>query len=115
MLNIGAMVIDDSDFAQLNGASAIGYRDLMGESIGRRQRRPPRDLKKSISMEEVRNGENSCGDSGDLSSDGADSTTSSSSAASYGQSHILRYHYSQKSVYATEKALVCMFLHLTGF
>ncbi|XP_002511946.2 uncharacterized protein LOC8286712 [Ricinus communis] len=80
VLNIGAMVIDGSDFATLNGASAIGYRDLMGEKQ-RRRRRPPRDLKKSVSMEEVGNAENSCGESGDLSSDGADSTTSSSSSA----------------------------------
>ena len=26
-----AMVIDDSDFAQLNGESTIGYPDLIGE------------------------------------------------------------------------------------
>ena len=26
-----AMVIDGSDFAQVNGESAIGYPDLMGE------------------------------------------------------------------------------------
>ncbi|XP_021683396.1 uncharacterized protein LOC110667010 [Hevea brasiliensis] len=78
VLNIGAIINDGSDFATLNGASAIGYRDLMGESIHHLRHR---DLKKSISMEEDTHGENSCGDSGDF-SDGADSTTSSSSAAS---------------------------------
>lgn len=78
VLNIGAIVNDCCDFATLNGASAIGYRDLMGESV-RRRRRP--DSKKSTSIEEDAHGDNSCGESGDL-SDGADSTTSSSSAAS---------------------------------
>lgn len=78
VLNIGVIINDNSDFATLNGVPAIDYRDLMGESINRRRRR---DSKKSISMEEDAHGENSCGDSGDL-SDGDDSTTSSSSAAS---------------------------------
>ncbi|KAH7578005.1 hypothetical protein ACOSP7_000895 [Xanthoceras sorbifolium] len=32
LLNIGAMLIDGSDIAALDGVSAIGYRDLMGES-----------------------------------------------------------------------------------
>ncbi|XP_050235942.1 uncharacterized protein LOC126685982 [Mercurialis annua] len=83
VLNIGATVSDGSDYATFNTASAIGFRDLMGESIGRRRRQlPPRDLKKSVSMDEVGGGENSCCDSGDFSSDGADSTTSSSSASS---------------------------------
>ena len=32
------MVNGNSDFASLNGVSAIGYRDLMGESLNRKQR-----------------------------------------------------------------------------
>ena len=31
MVRKSAMVIDGSDFAQVNRASAIGYPDLMGE------------------------------------------------------------------------------------
>ncbi|KAL0547775.1 hypothetical protein IC582_012200 [Cucumis melo] len=38
VLNIGVMVNGNSDFASLNGVSAIGYRDLMGESLNRRRR-----------------------------------------------------------------------------
>jgi len=77
VINIGANVIDGSDFWALHGASAIGFRDLMGESIRRRRKERQRDTKSSVG-EDVNH---SCGESGDL-SDGTDSTTSSSSTAS---------------------------------
>ncbi|KGN56448.1 uncharacterized protein LOC101212280 [Cucumis sativus] len=38
VLNVAVMVNGNSDFASLNGVSAIGYRDLMGESLNRKQR-----------------------------------------------------------------------------
>ncbi|KAK9279814.1 hypothetical protein L1049_013496 [Liquidambar formosana] len=80
VLNIVAMVINGTDFSTLNGLSAIGYRDLMGQCHRRRRNRRNRATK----AEEHSGGEsceNSCGDSADF-SDGADSSTSSSSAAS---------------------------------
>lgn len=75
------MIINGSDFTALTGMSAIGYRDLMGESF-RRRRRDRR--KRAGKAEEPLGGEsceNSCADSADF-SDGAESTASSSSAAS---------------------------------
>lgn len=77
VINIGANVIGGSDFWALHGASAIGYRDLVGESQHRRRKERQRDTKSSVG-EDVNY---SCGESGDL-SDGTDSTTSSSSTAS---------------------------------
>ncbi|CAK7348785.1 unnamed protein product [Dovyalis caffra] len=77
VINIGANVIDGSDFSALNVASAIGFRDLMGESIRRQRKERRRDTKNSVG-EDVNY---CCGESGDL-SDGNDSTTSSSSTAS---------------------------------
>ncbi|KAL0330941.1 UNVERIFIED_CONTAM: hypothetical protein Sangu_1639600 [Sesamum angustifolium] len=51
-----AFLIWVGSFSKWNGTSGIGYRDLMGESIGRRQKKlPPCDLKKSVSMREIRN------------------------------------------------------------
>ncbi|XP_057980496.1 uncharacterized protein LOC131166185 [Malania oleifera] len=80
VLNIGVMVINASDFGALTKASAIGYRDLMGESRRRRSfsRRRTRS-EQFLSMESLDN--ISCADSADY-SDGADSSTSSSSSAS---------------------------------
>lgn len=78
VLNIGAMVIDGSEFAALTGMSAIGYRDLMGESLHRRRKEPPRRrMEKTEDCSGGESCENSCCDS-----DGTDSTTSSSSTAS---------------------------------
>lgn len=82
VLNIGAMLIDGSDFAALTGISAIGYRDLMGKT--RRRRAENRRRSQSGKGEKDPVGEyceNSCGDSAEF-SDGTDSTTSSSSTAS---------------------------------
>lgn len=92
MLNIGMMLIDSSDFPALKGAMAIGYRDLMGETVRRQKKggRDRRDKKSKKAEAAVPKGEgdlscesreNSCGDSGYF-SDGCDSTTSSSSTAS---------------------------------
>ncbi|KAI9110089.1 hypothetical protein K1719_019130 [Acacia pycnantha] len=84
VMNIGAMVLEGSDFPSLNGISAIGYRDLMGEKFHHRGKHSD-DKKKSkpkhadeLSSESC---ENSCADSVDLSDD-TESTTSSSSSAS---------------------------------
>lgn len=85
IMNIGAMLLEDSDFPALNGISAIGYRDLMGgkEHHHRGKRHNDRKMSKSKQGDEVssKSCENSCADSVDL-SDGADSTTSSSSSTS---------------------------------
>lgn len=84
VMNIGAMVIEGSDFPALKGISAIGYRDLMGgKSHHRGKRHDDRKKSKSKIGEEVSSEscENSCADSVDL-SDGADSSTSSSSSTS---------------------------------
>ncbi|XP_010055064.2 uncharacterized protein LOC104443389 [Eucalyptus grandis] len=96
VLNIGIMLANGSDFTALKGASAIGYRDLMGQSAGpqrRGDRRREKKKKKRMSAaaaaaaehEEVSGGE-SCENwwpdsAGDV-SDGGESTTSSSSTAS---------------------------------
>ncbi|KDP30266.1 hypothetical protein JCGZ_17048 [Jatropha curcas] len=55
LLNIGAIIHDASDFASLDGVSAICYRDLVGQSICSRRRR---DLKKSSSTGKDDRGEN---------------------------------------------------------
>ncbi|KAG6582658.1 hypothetical protein SDJN02_20932, partial [Cucurbita argyrosperma subsp. argyrosperma] len=51
VLNIGVMVNENSDFASLNGVSAIGYRDLMGESFNRRRRKKSKAGDSEISVE----------------------------------------------------------------
>ncbi|PKI38270.1 uncharacterized protein LOC116202625 [Punica granatum] len=83
VLNLGATLINGSDFAALKGGTAIGYRDLMGENL-----RPKREgrRRKKLSSEAVLTScaescDNSCCYSADF-SDGCDSTTSSSSTAS---------------------------------
>ncbi|KAI4369857.1 hypothetical protein MLD38_018257 [Melastoma candidum] len=91
VLNIGMMLIDGSDFHALKGATAIGYRDLMGETIrgSKKRDRERRDRKrkqvvalpKGETDPSLESCETSCGDSGYF-SDGCDSTTSSSSTAS---------------------------------
>lgn len=91
VLNIGIMLTNGSDFTALKGASAIGYRDLMGQSTGSQRRGDRRREKKKKRLSavgehrEVSGGE-SCeywwhDSAGDV-SDGGDSTTSSSSTAS---------------------------------
>ncbi|OVA01883.1 C2 calcium-dependent membrane targeting [Macleaya cordata] len=78
VLNIGAMMINGSDFSALTGVSAIGYRDLMGENRRKRRRNPASGEDRSgINSCENR----SCGDSAEYSSD-ADSSCSSSSTNS---------------------------------
>ena len=72
-------MIDGSDIAALNGASAIGFRDLMGESVRRRNQRRS-DSKSSVGDQDVNY--SSCGGDSEDFSDGTDSTTSSSSTAS---------------------------------
>ncbi|GFZ00984.1 calcium-dependent lipid-binding (CaLB domain) family protein [Actinidia rufa] len=78
VLNIAGTVVHDLDFASLNGFSAICFRDLMDETRRRGRRRHGR--RGSEKSEQSCGGE-SCGESVDL-SDGADSTTSSSSTTS---------------------------------
>ncbi|KAF6172951.1 hypothetical protein GIB67_006327 [Kingdonia uniflora] len=51
VLNLGAMLINSSDFAALNGISAIGYRDLMGDNP-RQKRRESFPRQKSIKRDE---------------------------------------------------------------
>ncbi|XP_038877998.1 uncharacterized protein LOC120070201 [Benincasa hispida] len=51
VLNIGVMVTENSDLASLNGVSAIGYRDLMGESFNRRRRTKSKVWGSEISLE----------------------------------------------------------------
>ncbi|KAF8026947.1 hypothetical protein BT93_E0009 [Corymbia citriodora subsp. variegata] len=96
VLNIGIMLTSGSDFTALRGASAIGYRDLMGHSMGphrrgdRRREKKKKRLSAAATAAAAEHGEVSGGDScenwwpdsaGDV-SDGGDSTTSSSSTAS---------------------------------
>ena len=91
VLNIAASVCSStcSDFEIFSGASAISFRDLMGAEIkkekedDRRRRRRLSRIGSSRSMQSC--GGESCDfdfSSLDLSSDGAESTTSSSSTAS---------------------------------
>ncbi|KAJ4830413.1 hypothetical protein Tsubulata_018090 [Turnera subulata] len=76
VLTIAVAVLDGSgDFAALNGASAIGFRDLMGEGSRRRGRGDSRSF---MPVDEEEAGEEEEVDA----SDGTDSTTSSSSTAS---------------------------------
>ncbi|XP_061363380.1 uncharacterized protein LOC133306977 [Gastrolobium bilobum] len=80
VMNIGAMVIEGSDFPALDKISAIGYRDLMGEKIRNRRRKTPEpkaehaDVADDVSSESC---ENSCTESVD---EAESSTTSSSSS-----------------------------------
>ncbi|CAJ2631369.1 unnamed protein product [Trifolium pratense] len=83
VINIGAMVVDGSDFpAALEKISAIGYRDLMGEKIKYRRRKllEPK-LKEVVTGEEVSSescdNDNSCTESVDE----EESTTTSSSTS----------------------------------
>ncbi|KAL7002433.1 hypothetical protein U1Q18_003586 [Sarracenia purpurea var. burkii] len=79
VLNIAATVVNGLDITAITGLSAICFRDLMGEDRRRRNNRRGSDK-----SEQSSGGEScdfSCGDSMDL-SDGADSTTSSSSTTS---------------------------------
>lgn len=84
VMNIGAMVLEGSDFPALDGISAIGYRDLMGEKAHNRGKQYD-DKKKSKSKHadelSSESCENSCADSMDLSDDAKSSTSSSSSAS----------------------------------
>ena len=78
------MVNENSDFASLNGVPAIGYRDLMGEGFDRRRRRK----KKS----KARDSEISAGShDAELldSSDGNESTCSSSSSSLSAKSNLV--------------------------
>lgn len=79
VLNIGAMLISGADFPALtDDMTAIGYRDLMGESFHRRGR-------KDCSIESWNLSDESCESSrAELAylSDGNESSTSSSSTAS---------------------------------
>jgi hypothetical protein len=78
VLNIGAAVIAGSDFPALEGRSAIGYREQVGENERRRRRRESWTYGDGLSVASC---ENSCAESEDI-SDGGESTTSSSSSAS---------------------------------
>ncbi|KAJ8900606.1 hypothetical protein K2173_025383 [Erythroxylum novogranatense] len=80
MLNVGAVVTGDSELTALNGASALGYRDLMGVSV--RRKRPGLKKSKSVSLRKDYPGENSWCDSGYTSDGTESSSTSSSSTAS---------------------------------
>ncbi|XP_015888837.2 uncharacterized protein LOC107423736 [Ziziphus jujuba] len=80
VLNVGAMVMDRSDFPALRNISAISYRDLMGKS---HRHKRGKDRRRESEKE------NSCGGFSDRSfaespacSDSSESSTSSSSAAS---------------------------------
>lgn len=75
MMNIGAMVIDGSDFPALDNISAIGYHDLMGEKIQQRQRKTLESKSKKLVDEEVSSG--SCENS--FRGEGESSTSSSCS------------------------------------
>ncbi|KAJ4728180.1 Calcium-dependent lipid-binding domain-containing protein [Melia azedarach] len=84
VLNVGAMLIDGSDFTAFDNVSAIGYRDLMGK--GQRKEKVGKSKSKS-SAEEFDAGDDdeswensSC--AGSQYSDGGDSTASSSSTTS---------------------------------
>ncbi|CAI9763831.1 unnamed protein product [Fraxinus pennsylvanica] len=82
VLNIAAAVYDSSDFAILKKTPAVSFRDMMGK-----EKREPKPRRSKISRDGSKRSEQSSGgESCDLSSldlsDGADSTTSSSSAAS---------------------------------
>ncbi|XP_010251574.1 PREDICTED: uncharacterized protein LOC104593437 [Nelumbo nucifera] len=84
VLNIGAMVIKNrTDFAALNGFSAIGYRDLMGKNRPRqsdRQSRQPSKTNKSSFEESC---QHSRGDySGEYSDDSESAASSSTSTTS---------------------------------
>lgn len=71
-------MIVGSNFPALEGRSAIGYREQVGEKERRRRRRESWAYGDGISVASC---ENSCAESEDI-SDGGESTTSSSSSAS---------------------------------
>ncbi|MBA0820186.1 hypothetical protein Gohar_028408 [Gossypium harknessii] len=76
VINIGVTVLDMADVPSMSGLSAVGFRDLIGESINSKKNR---GLKKSKSTTLPLPGENL---SDDQSDDCHSSTTSSSSPAS---------------------------------
>jgi hypothetical protein len=78
VLNIAAAVLVGSDFPALDGRSAIGYREQVGESERRRRRRESWAYGDGHSVASC---ENSCAESGDISDGGGSSTSSSSSAS----------------------------------
>ncbi|KAK2995812.1 hypothetical protein RJ640_006151 [Escallonia rubra] len=86
VLNIAATVYGGSEFGVLSGLSAICFRDLSGEESesrpGRRRRLGRIGSKRSDRSSGGESCDFSCGESVDFSSDGAESTTSSSSTAS---------------------------------
>ncbi|XVF22447.1 hypothetical protein REPUB_Repub12eG0173300 [Reevesia pubescens] len=77
VLNIGATVLGGADVPTMTGVSAVSFRDLIGESV-----HPKRQwgMKKSKSTLRISH-ENLSDDWDDETSDGCDSTTSSSSSA----------------------------------
>ncbi|RVX14447.1 hypothetical protein CK203_017249 [Vitis vinifera] len=80
ILNVAAAAVNASDLASLTGALAIDHHDLMGRSLRCRRSHRQRTMKsEQLSGKESR--DHSCANSTDY-SEGADSTTSSSSTAS---------------------------------
>ena len=80
ILNVAAAAVNASNFASLTGTLAIDHHDLMGRSLRCRRNHRKRTVK-SEQLSGMESRDHSCADSTNY-SEGADSTTSSSSTAS---------------------------------